>query len=107
MTKKKIFYEVMLQNFTFTLSHSMTECEDHDNDLKCNLFYLVIFLGCDACNYTCCTQFGYIVLLCKCAVNVCRYADCKLKEEEQRAQRYLETRKGCTSVGAVSISQSM
>ena len=34
--------------------------------------------------------------------NYMRYADAKLKEEEQRAGRYLETRKGCTSVAAVS-----
>ena len=35
--------------------------------------------------------------------NYMRYADSKLKEEEQRASRYLETRKGCNSVAAVSI----
>ena len=35
--------------------------------------------------------------------NYMRYADAKLKEEEQRARRYLETRKGCLSVSAVSI----
>ena len=33
--------------------------------------------------------------------NYMRYADAKLKEEEQRAMRYLETRKGCNSVAAV------
>ncbi len=31
-----------------------------------------------------------------------KYADMKLKEEEQRAMRYLETRKGCNSVACVS-----
>ena len=35
--------------------------------------------------------------------NYMKYADTKLKEEEQRAMRYLETRKGCNSVAAVSI----
>ena len=34
--------------------------------------------------------------------NYMKYADAKLKEEEQRAMRYLETRKGCNSVAAVS-----
>ncbi len=34
--------------------------------------------------------------------NYMKYADGKLKEEEQRAMRYLETRKGCNSVAAVS-----
>ena len=34
--------------------------------------------------------------------NYMKYADMKLKEEEQRATRYLETRKGCNSVAAVS-----
>ena len=34
--------------------------------------------------------------------NYMKYADTKLKEEEQRAMRYLETRKGCNSVAAVS-----
>lgn len=38
--------------------------------------------------------------------NYMRYADAKLKEEEQRAMRYLETRKGCSSVAAVSIGLS-
>ncbi|XP_074660838.1 cullin-5-like isoform X2 [Tubulanus polymorphus] len=33
--------------------------------------------------------------------NYMKYADLKLKEEEQRAQRYLETRKGCSSVSAL------
>lgn len=32
-----------------------------------------------------------------------KYADAKLKEEEQRATRYLETRKDCKSVEVVSI----
>ena len=35
--------------------------------------------------------------------NYMKYADDKLKEEENRAKRYLETRKGCNSVAAVSI----
>ena len=35
--------------------------------------------------------------------NYMKYADAKLKEEEQRAMRYLETRKGCNSVSAVSL----
>ena len=34
--------------------------------------------------------------------NYMRYADAKLKEEETRAIRYLETGWGCTSVSAVS-----
>ncbi|XP_013403500.1 cullin-5-like [Lingula anatina] len=34
--------------------------------------------------------------------NYMRYAEMKLKEEEQRAQRYLETRKGCNSVAALT-----
>ncbi|XP_002737439.1 cullin-5-like [Saccoglossus kowalevskii] len=34
--------------------------------------------------------------------NYMKYADAKLKEEEQRAQRYLETRKGCNSVQALT-----
>ena len=34
--------------------------------------------------------------------NYMKYADGKLKEEEQRASRYLETRRGCNSVIAVS-----
>ncbi|XP_064628678.1 cullin-5-like isoform X2 [Lineus longissimus] len=33
--------------------------------------------------------------------NYMKYADAKLKEEEQRASRYLETRKGCSSVTAL------
>ncbi len=33
-----------------------------------------------------------------------KYADMKLKEEEQRATRYLETRKGCNSVTCVCIA---
>ncbi len=33
--------------------------------------------------------------------NYMKYADVKLKEEEQRASRYLETRAGCNSVGVV------
>ena len=33
--------------------------------------------------------------------NYMRYADAKLKEEEQRATRYLETRSGCNSVAVV------
>ena len=35
--------------------------------------------------------------------NYMRYADAKLKEEEGRARRYLETGWGCTSVSAVSV----
>lgn len=35
--------------------------------------------------------------------NYMKYADAKLKEEEARARRYLETGWGCTSVSAVSI----
>ena len=35
--------------------------------------------------------------------NYMHYAASKLKEEEQRAFRYLETRKGCNSVTVVSI----
>lgn len=35
--------------------------------------------------------------------NYMRYADQKLKEEEARARRYLETGYGCQSVAAVSI----
>jgi cullin-5 len=35
--------------------------------------------------------------------NYMRYADAKLKEEEGRARRYLETGWGCTSVSAVCI----
>ena len=35
--------------------------------------------------------------------NYMRYADQKLKEEEDRARRYLETGYGCQSVAAVSI----
>ncbi|XP_070567709.1 cullin-5-like [Ptychodera flava] len=34
--------------------------------------------------------------------NYMKYADAKLKEEEQRAMRYLETRKGCNSVQALT-----
>jgi cullin-5 len=34
--------------------------------------------------------------------NYMKYADAKLKEEEQRAMRYLETRKGCNSVAALT-----
>lgn len=34
--------------------------------------------------------------------NYMRYADCKLKEEEARALRYLETGWGCNSVATVS-----
>ena len=34
--------------------------------------------------------------------NYMRYADAKLKEEEQRAMRYLETRRECKSVEVVS-----
>jgi len=34
--------------------------------------------------------------------NYMKYADAKLKEEEQRAMRYLETRKGCDSVAALT-----
>ncbi|ELT89017.1 hypothetical protein CAPTEDRAFT_219953 [Capitella teleta] len=34
--------------------------------------------------------------------NYMRYADAKLKEEEQRAMRYLETRKGCNSVAVLT-----
>lgn len=36
--------------------------------------------------------------------NYMRYADCKLKEEEARALRYLETGWGCNSVATVSRS---
>ena len=36
--------------------------------------------------------------------NYMRYADCKLKEEEARALRYLETGWGCSSVATVSTS---
>lgn len=39
--------------------------------------------------------------------NYMRYADAKLKEEEQRATRYLETRKGCNSVAVVSNKQDL
>lgn len=35
--------------------------------------------------------------------NYMRYADCKLKEEETRALRYLETGWGCNSVATVSV----
>ena len=35
-------------------------------------------------------------------VNYMHYAAAKLKEEETRAKRYLETRTGCTSVYVVS-----
>ncbi|XP_019639152.1 PREDICTED: cullin-5-like isoform X1 [Branchiostoma belcheri] len=35
--------------------------------------------------------------------NYMKYADMKLKEEEQRAMRYLETRKGCDSVQKKSL----
>ncbi len=37
--------------------------------------------------------------------NYMKYADGKLKEEETRASRYLETRKGCNSVTCVSIAR--
>ena len=39
--------------------------------------------------------------------NYMRYADQKLKEEEDRARRYLETGYGCQSVAAVSIFLSL
>lgn len=39
--------------------------------------------------------------------NYMRYADAKLKEEEQRATRYLETRKGCNSVAVVSSCSNL
>ena len=32
-----------------------------------------------------------------------KYADCKLKEEEKRAERYLENSKDCKSVEKVKI----
>ena len=61
-------------------------------------------------NYMRCVSvegFGYV--RCSCViiisftdVSYSRYADTKLKEEEARANRYLETRKGCTSVTTVS-----
>lgn len=35
--------------------------------------------------------------------NYMRFADAKLKEEETRAKRYLETGWGCTSVSAVGF----
>lgn len=45
-------------------------------------------------------------------INICVYigvhfhqADSKLREEEKRALRYLETRRDCNSVQAVSITQ--
>ena len=34
-----------------------------------------------------------------------KYADSKLKEEEVRAKRYLETRQGCNSVSAVCMEK--
>ena len=37
--------------------------------------------------------------------NFMKYADSKLKEEEQRARRYLETRAGCNSVSVVSVNE--
>ena len=36
--------------------------------------------------------------------NYMKYADQKLKEEESRARRYLETGYGCQSVSAVSVT---
>ncbi|XP_067278971.1 cullin-5 isoform X1 [Pseudorasbora parva] len=38
--------------------------------------------------------------------NYMKYADGKLREEEKRALRYLETRRECNSVQAVSVSRS-
>ena len=38
--------------------------------------------------------------------NYMKYADAKLKEEEERAKRYLETRKDCNSVGMVINNSS-
>ena len=57
-------------------------------------------------NYMRCVSvegFGYV--RCSCVILLLlysSYADTKLKEEEARANRYLETRKGCTSVTTVS-----
>lgn len=45
------------------------------------------------------TLFIYLIIL---LFNTMK-AEMKLKEEEQRAVRYLETRKGCDSVSVVSL----